>query len=60
VLSLGERHGIALLCVPRALLRYRRRRAQPFRVAGLMGCALLATRRCLEETGGVDEQIQVY
>jgi GT2 family glycosyltransferase len=60
VLSLGERHGIALLCVPRTLLRYRRRRSQPFRVSGLMGCALLVTRRCFEATGGFDEQIQVY
>jgi GT2 family glycosyltransferase len=60
VLSLGERHGVALLCVPRTLLRYRRPRRTPFRVAGLMGCALLVTSDCFTATGGFDEQIQVY
>jgi GT2 family glycosyltransferase len=60
VLSLGERHGVALLCVPRTLLRYRRRRPGPFPVSGLMGCALLVSRRCFEAVGGFDEQIQVY
>jgi len=59
-LSLGERHSLALLCVPRTLLRYRRPRPRPFRVSGLMGCALLVTRACFEATGGFDEQIQVY
>lgn len=60
VLSLGERHVLALLCMPRTLLRYRRRRSRPFRVSGLMGCALLVTRSCFEATGGFDERIQVY
>jgi len=60
VLSLGERHGVAFLCAPRTLLRYRRRRASPFRVSGLMGCALLVTKGCFEAIGGFDEQIQVY
>jgi len=60
VLSLGERHVLALLCVPRTLLRYRRRRDRPYRVSGVMGCALLVTRPCFEAAGGFDEQIQVY
>lgn len=60
VLSLGEWHGVASVCVPRTLLRYRRARPAPFRVRGLMGCALLVTKRCFEATGGFDEQIQVY
>jgi GT2 family glycosyltransferase len=60
VLSAGERHVLWLLCLPRTLLRYRRRRERPYRVSGVMGCALLVTRECFEATGGFDEQIQVY
>ena len=60
VLSAGERHVLALLCIPRTLLRYRRQRDRPYRVSGVMGCALLVTRPCFEAAGGFDEQIQVY
>ena len=59
-LSFGERHSLALLCLPRTLLRYRRPRPRPFRVTGLMGCALLVSRECFDATGGFDERIQVY
>jgi GT2 family glycosyltransferase len=59
-ISLGERHSVALLCLPRTLLRYRRPRSRPFHVRGLMGCAILVTRSCFEAAGGFDEQIQVY
>lgn len=60
VLSAGERHALALLCVPRTLLRYRRPLDAPYRVSGIMGCALLVTRRCFEAVGGFPEDIEVY
>ncbi len=60
VLSAGERHSLPLLCVPRTLLRYRRRTTQPFAVSGVMGCALLVTRACFEATGGFSTEIEVY
>lgn len=60
VLSAGERHDLKLLCVPRTLLRYRRPPDAPYRVSGVMGCALLASRACFEAVGGFSEQIQVY
>lgn len=60
VLSLGECHRAALLCVPRTLLRRRRARAGPYRVSGVMGCALLVTRACFEAVGGFAEEIGVY
>jgi GT2 family glycosyltransferase len=60
VLSAGERHSLPLLCVPRTLLRYRRRTDAPFAVSGVMGCALLVTRACFEATGGFSTEIEVY
>ncbi|HLK12279.1 MAG TPA: glycosyltransferase [Candidatus Binatia bacterium] len=60
VLSAGERHSLGLLCVPRTLLRYRRRADRPYRVRGIMGCALLVTRACFEAVGGLAEEIEVY
>jgi hypothetical protein len=60
VLSAGERHSLPLLCVPRTLLRYRRRGAAPYAVTGVMGCALLVTRACFEAVGGFSEDIAVY
>jgi GT2 family glycosyltransferase len=60
VLSAGERHSLPLLCVPRTLLRYRRRGAVPYAVTGVMGCALLVTRACFEAVGGFSEDIAVY
>src|SRR5581483_7114891 len=60
VISAGERHSLPLLCVPRTLLRYRRRTDRPYRVRGVMGCALLVTRACFEAVGGLAEEIEVY
>jgi N-acetylglucosaminyl-diphospho-decaprenol L-rhamnosyltransferase len=60
VLSAGERHAAALLCVPRTLLRPRRAGAAPYAVSGVMGCALLVTRACFEAVGGYAEEIEVY
>jgi GT2 family glycosyltransferase len=60
VLSAGEHHSIGLLCIPRTLLRPRRYGAVPYRVTGVMGCALLVTRACFEAVGGFSEAIAVY
>jgi GT2 family glycosyltransferase len=60
VLSAGERHSLPLLCVPRTLLRYRRPATGPYRVTGIMGCAMLVTRACFEAVGGFSEEIAVY
>lgn len=60
LLSAGERHQLLLLCAPRTLVRYRRRTARPYRVRGVMGCAMLVTRECFEAVGGFTEDIQVY
>lgn len=60
VLSAGEWHSAALLCLPRTLLRYRRRRVAPYAVRGVMGCALLVTRACFEAVGGYAPEIEVY
>jgi GT2 family glycosyltransferase len=60
VLSAGERHSLALLCIPRTLLRYRRATDRPYAVTGIMGCALLVTRACFEAVGGFSEEIAVY
>jgi GT2 family glycosyltransferase len=46
--------------VPRTLLRFRRGGAAPYRVSGVMGCALLVTRACFEAVGGFAEEIEVY
>jgi len=60
VLSVGERHGVALLCVPRTLLRHRPRSTAPFAARGVMGCALMVTRQCFEAVGGFAPEIEVY
>jgi len=60
VLTAGEWHDLALLCVPRSLLRPRRPRPAPYRVRGVMGCALLVTRACYRAVGGFAEDIEVY
>jgi len=60
LLSCGERHAPSLLCFPRTLLRYRRTTTRPYRVSGVMGCALLVSRACFEAVGGFAEEIGVY
>jgi GT2 family glycosyltransferase len=60
VWSVGERVSVAWLCVPRTLLRYRRTRASWYEVGGVLGCALLLTRRCLETIGDFDEGFFAY
>jgi hypothetical protein len=60
VLSAGERHGLAILCLPRTLLRYRRPLDRPYAVTGLMGCALLVSRACFDAVGGFSPEIEVY
>jgi len=60
VLSAGERHELALLCVPRTLLKSRNPPNAPYRVSGVMGCALLVTCACFEAVGGFPEDIEVY
>jgi len=60
VLSVGERHGVALLCVPRTLLRHRPRSTAPFAARGVMGSALMVTRPCFEAVGGYTPEIEVY
>jgi hypothetical protein len=59
-LSAGERHVLALLCVPRTLLRHRRAAREPYTVSGVMGCALLVTRACFAAVGGFAREIEVY
>ena len=60
VITAGERVVLPLLCVPRTLLRYRRRGEAAYPVSGVMGCALLVSRECFEAVGGFAEEIQVY
>jgi hypothetical protein len=60
VLSRGERVSAATLCVPRTLLRYRHARSPYYEVTGVMGCALLLTRSCVEAVGAFDEQFFAY
>jgi GT2 family glycosyltransferase len=60
VLSIGERVAVALLCVPRTILRYRRPRLPWYAVSGILGCVMLLTRRCLETIGGFDEAFFAY
>jgi GT2 family glycosyltransferase len=60
VLSIGERVAVALLCVPRTLLRYRRPRLPWYPVSGILGCVMLLSRRCLETIGGFDEGFFAY
>ncbi|MCK6555914.1 glycosyltransferase family 2 protein [Candidatus Binatia bacterium] len=60
VLSIGERVSVPLLCVPRTLLRYRVPRSRPYAVGGVMGCAMLLTRRCVDAVGGFDPEFFAY
>ena len=60
VITLGERHALPTLCLPRTWLRYRRARTGPYPVQGVMGCALLVTRACFEAVGGFSTDIEVY
>ncbi len=60
VLSVGERVQVALLCVPRTWLRFRRQRSAPYAVGAVLGCALLLTRRCLQAVGSFDEAFFAY
>jgi hypothetical protein len=60
VISAGERFALPALCLPRTWLRYRRRTLAPYRVSGILGCAMLVTRVCFEAVGGFVEEIQVY
>jgi GT2 family glycosyltransferase len=60
VVSQGERHALATLCLPRTWLRYRRPRTASYPVEGVMGCALLVTRACFEAVGGFATDIEVY
>jgi len=59
-LSIGERAEVPLLCVPRRWLRYRREGPVPYDVGAVVGCALLATRRCLQAVGDFDEGFFAY
>ena len=59
-LSRGERFVLPLICLPRTVLRYRRRGDLPYEVSGLMGCFLLFSRRCLEKSGGFDPAFFAY
>jgi hypothetical protein len=61
VISAGEHHGLFTLCAPRTWLRPPPpASARPYPVRGVMGCALLVSRRCFDAAGGFSEQIQVY
>lgn len=60
VQSVGERVHVPLLCVPRTWLRYRRHRRAPYTVGGVLGCAMLLTRPCLQAVGGFDETFFAY
>jgi hypothetical protein len=60
VITVGERHALATLCLPRSWLRYRPGRDRPYPVQGIMGCALLVTRECFEAVGGFATDIAVY
>jgi GT2 family glycosyltransferase len=60
VLSVGERVHVPLLCLPRAWLRYRRLRPAPYEVEGVLGCAMLLTRSCLQALRGFDAGFFAY
>jgi len=60
VLSIGERVHVGLLCVPRTLLRYRRGTPPWYDVSGVLGCAFVLTRRCVEDAGCFDESLFAY
>jgi GT2 family glycosyltransferase len=58
--SLGERVWRPLAWLPRSVVRYRAPRQQPYRVGGVLGCAMLVSRRLYERTGGFDERYFAY
>jgi GT2 family glycosyltransferase len=60
VITVGERHSLPLLCMPRTWLRYRGPLDRPYAVQGVMGCVLLVTRPCFEAVGGFPADIEVY
>jgi GT2 family glycosyltransferase len=60
VITMGERHALPTLCLPRTWLKYRRPRTAPYAVQGVMGCVLLVTRACFEAVGGFSTDIEVY
>jgi len=59
-ITVGERHTLSLLCMPRTWLRYRGPLDRPYAVRGVMGCVLLVTRACFEAVGGFPADIEVY
>jgi GT2 family glycosyltransferase len=58
--SLGERFWLELAWFPRSLLRYRWPRQRPYRVRGVLGCAILISERFYRRTGGFDEDFFAY
>jgi GT2 family glycosyltransferase len=58
--SLGERFWAATAWLPRSLLRYRVPRHRPYRVGGVLGCAILIERGLFERSGGFDERYFAY
>jgi len=58
--SLGERFWAAAAWLPRSLLRYRVPRQRPYRVGGVLGCAVLVRRGFFERTSGFDEGFFAY
>ena len=60
VITVGERHSLPLLCMPRTWLRHRGPLDRPYAVQGVMGCVLLVTRACFEAVGGFPADIEVY
>jgi len=58
--SLGERCWAPLAWFPRTLLRYRRPRQRSYPVSGVLGCALLVSRRLYDRVGGFDEDYFAY
>ena len=59
-ITVGERHTLPFLCMPRTWLRYRGPFDRPYAVRGVMGCVLLVTRACFEAVGGFPADIEVY
>lgn len=60
-LSLGERYATWSLAVPRTLLKVRRRGdGRPYRVGGVMGSVIMATRECFLRVGPYREDLLVY
>ncbi len=60
VASVGERVIASLAWMPRTLIRYRMPRQRPYRVSGVIGCALLIRRDAFEKIGPLDESFFAY